>query len=186
MENLNSPIMPQDKDKTETDPAADFASLMSDVTPLVDEKVAPVRKKRRPEPLNLPVGDENDESFADLNIETGDFLEFKRPGIQNRLFEDFRRGYIDIEATLDMHGMRVVDARQAMERFLNQSLKAGRRCVMVIHGKGQGSRDQQPVLKQKTNQWLRQKEQVLAFASAPRWNGGTGATYVLLSRKNHF
>ena len=55
---------------------------------------------------------------------------------------------------------------------------------MIIHGKGQGSKDQQPILKQKTNQWLRQRDEVLAFCSAPRWNGGTGATYVLLSRKH--
>jgi DNA-nicking Smr family endonuclease len=39
------------------------------------------------------------------------------------------------------------------------------------------------VLKQKTNQWLRQREEVLAFATAPRWDGGTGAVYVLLSGK---
>ncbi len=175
MSNSDFPDLPDNDD--------DFASLMDDVTPLQDGKVEPVRKKRPPKPLNLPVGDEDEDTLADLNIETGDFLEFKRPGIQNRLFDDFRRGYIEVEATLDMHGMRVVDARQAMERFLSQSSRIGRRCIMVIHGKGQGSKDQQPVLKQKTNQWLRQRDEVLAFASAPRWNGGTGATYVLLSRK---
>lgn len=161
-----------------------FHEAMADVTPLQDDRIDHVRKKRRPVPLNLPVGDEESDDFADMNIETGDELLFQRPGIQNRLFQDLRRGYIEPEASLDLHGMRVVDARQAMGRFLQQSLQRQRRCVIIIHGKGQGSKEQQPVLKQKTNQWLRQRDEVLAFCSAPRWNGGTGATYVLLSRKH--
>ncbi len=175
--------MNDDQDHKENDSL--FNAAMADVTPLKDDRIPPVTKKRRPVPLKLPVGDEDTEDFADMNIETGDELSFKRPGIQNRLFDDLRRGYIEAEATLDLHGMRVVDARQAMARFLQQALQRHRRCIIVIHGKGQGSKDQQPVLKQKTNQWLRQRDEVLAFCSAPRWNGGTGATYVLLSRKRH-
>ena len=171
-------------DKTAKNDDKLFRQAMADVTPIKDKRITPVRKKHRPVPLNLPVGDENEEDFADLQIETGEELIFKRPGIQNRVFEDLKRGYIEPEATLDLHGMRVVDARQAMSRFLQQSLKRHLRCIMVIHGKGQGSKDQQPILKQKTNQWLRQRDEVLAFCSAPRWNGGTGATYVLLSRKH--
>jgi len=177
--------MADDKDKNnDCDPDNNlFLDAMSEVTPLKDQRITPGSGKRRPVPLNLPVGDEHQEEFADTSIETGDELLFQRPGIQNRLFSDLRRGYIDTEATLDLHGMRVVDARQAMARFIHQSTRRQRRCVLVIHGKGQGSKDQQPVLKQKTNQWLRQRDEVLAFCSAPRWNGGTGATYVLLSRK---
>ncbi len=180
--------MSSDKDKkTQTGDSDSFASMMTDVTPIDSEnKVEPVRKKRKPVPLNLPTGDEDSDTLADLNIETGDFLEFKRDGIQNRVFDDLRRGYIEVESVLDLHGMRVVDARPAMERFLKQSLQKGHRCILVIHGKGQGSKDQQPVLKQKTNQWLRQRDEVLAFSSAPRWNGGTGATTVLLSKKHFY
>jgi DNA-nicking Smr family endonuclease len=100
----------EDKKKTADKPAESFAELMPDVTPIAHNRVAPARKKRRPEPLNLPIGDEEREELADLSIETGDFLEFKRDGIQNRLFDDLRRGYIEVESVLDMHGMRVVDA----------------------------------------------------------------------------
>ncbi|MET0035007.1 MAG: Smr/MutS family protein [Candidatus Thiodiazotropha lotti] len=38
----------------------------------------------------------------------------------------------------------------------------------------------QPILKHKLNIWLRQRDDVLAFTSAPRRDGGTGAAYVLL------
>jgi len=167
----------------DSDEQNEFEQAMNGVTPLKDERVTPDKKKPRPVKLNLPVEDDKDDGFADMNIETGDELSFQRPGIQNRLFADLKRGYIEPEATLDLHGMRVTEASQSMNRFLNHALKRRLRCVLIIHGKGQGSRDQQPVLKQKTNQWLRQRDEVLAFSSAPRWNGGTGATYVLLSRK---
>lgn len=160
-----------------------FREAMRDVEPIEDGRADPYRKKRRPEPLNLPVGDERADDFADLAIETGEFLEFRRPGIQNRVFRDLQRGVIEAQGTLDLHGLRVREAKPALARFLNHSLASGRRCVRIIHGKGIGSGGQQPVLKQKTNQWLRQKDEVLAFVTAPRWDGGTGAVYVLLSGK---
>jgi DNA-nicking Smr family endonuclease len=169
--------------KPEDDDLDLFRSAMADVDPLASDSTEPFKAKHRPVPLNLPVGDEEEEQLGDLNIETPEFLEFVRPGIQKRVFQDLQRGVIEPEATLDLHGMRVMEARTAFSRFLNQSLKAQRRCVKIIHGKGRGSEGQQPILKQKTNQWLQQVDAVLAFCAAPRWDGGTGAAYVLLSRK---
>lgn len=161
---------------------AAFREAMEGVERMKDKRADPYRRKRRPVPHDLPVGDEKEDEFGDLAIETPDFLEFRRPGIQNRLFHDLRRGVIETEGSLDLHGLRVREARPALARFLNHSLATGRRCVRIIHGKGRGA-GQPPVLKQKTNQWLRQKDEVLAFVTAPRWDGGTGAVYVLLSGK---
>lgn len=173
-----------DQDKpSDDDEAATFRAAMEDVEPIDTQRPDPYRRRRRPEPLNLPVGDEEDEGFADLAIETPDFLEFRRPGIQNRVFRDLQRGVIEPEGTIDLHGLRVHEAKPALARFLAYSLSTGRRCVRIIHGKGRGSGAVQPVLKQKANQWLRQRDEVLAFVSAPRWDGGSGAVYVLLSGK---
>lgn len=171
--------------KTEDDELALFREAMGDVEPMAQDRAAPYQARRRPEPLNLPTGDgEDGDELADLAIETGDFLEFMRPGIQHRVFADLQRGMIPPDDSLDLHGMRVQEARRAFARFIGQSLQQQRRCVRIIHGKGRNSEGQQPVLKQKTNQWLRQMDAVLAFSTAPRWDGGTGATYVLLSRKH--
>lgn len=178
MQNMSS----SENDKPEND---DFRAAMSDVQRIDVDQAEPYRRRRRPLPLNLPVGDEKDDDFADLPIETGDFLEFRRPGIQDRLFRDLRRGAIEASGSLDLHGMRVHEARPALARFLAYSLSTGRRCVRIIHGKGRGSNAPQPVLKQKVNQWLRQKDEVQAFVSAPRWDGGTGAVYVLLANRQH-
>jgi DNA-nicking Smr family endonuclease len=52
--------------------------------------------------------------------------------------------------------------------------------VRIIHGKGYGSREQAPVLKSRLNHWLREQQDVLAFCSSRRDQGGTGAVNVLL------
>lgn len=140
--------------------------------------------KRKPKPLPLPNRDDDPLELDDVEVrDTPTFLEFRRPGIQDRVFRDLSRGVIPVQASVDLHGMRVAEARSTLARFLQQSLAQRRHCVRIVHGKGFGS-EHQPVLKQNVNQWLRQRPEVLAFCSAPRWDGGTGATYVLLSRKH--
>ncbi|BAO44805.1 Smr/MutS family protein [Thiolapillus brandeum] len=170
-------------DNSGDDEFSAFQEAMQGVTPLEHDKASPWKQRKRPVPLeHSPDGSAPGDEFADTSEDTPDFLEFRRPGIQHRLWSDLQRGVLQPEATLDLHGMRVRDARQALAQFLNQSLAGRKRCVRIIHGKGRGS-SQQPVLKQRLNQWLPQKKEVLAYCSAPRWDGGTGAAYVLLSRK---
>jgi len=50
----------------------------------------------------------------------------------------------------------------------------------VVHGKGLGSRDRQPVLKGKVKRWLVQRDEVIAFCQARAPDGGAGALIVLL------
>lgn len=157
---------------------------MSGVTPLRQQSTRPW--KHRPPPRPLPKeaeSGEDEEAFVDVNITTHDFLEYRSDGIQHRLFQELQRGLIKPERTLDLHGLRVAEARSELAQFIRWSAQRGLRCVRIIHGKGQRSSDQQPILKQKVNQWLPQRKEVLAFVSAPRWDGGTGAVYVLLSKK---
>ncbi|MEJ2591446.1 MAG: Smr/MutS family protein [Candidatus Thiodiazotropha sp.] len=163
-----------------------FRETLKDVSPLDQRRREPYRRRLPPRPLNLPVGDEETESdlYSEHEIETGDFLDFARPGIQQRVMHDLRRGYLEIGAELDLHGLTVRYAREDLNRFLETCHQRGIRCVRIIHGKGYGSQGRQPVLKQKLNLWLRQREDVLAFTSAPRHDGGTGAAYVLLRNPN--
>ncbi|MGV6826356.1 MAG: Smr/MutS family protein [bacterium] len=173
----------RDDEKNRDDDASLFREALGDVTPLKHDRATPYKQRRRPEPLGLGTSEDEGDEFADTAEEAPPFLEFKRSGVQNRVYQDLGRGLIPPEETLDLHGMRVVDARKALARFLANSLHHSHRCVRIIHGKGQGSANQQPVLKQRVNQWLKQHDGVLAFRSAPRWDGGTGAVYVLLSLK---
>ena len=150
------------------------------------DKAAPYKPRLKPFPLPAkpPVtGEELEDDFADMALETGEELLFVRPGVQNRLFQELRRGRIPPESMIDLHGLRVVEARPVLAQFLAHARKHRLRVIQIVHGKGFGSQSRQPILKQKVNQWLRQRPEVLAFCSAPRFDGGTGATYVLLSRK---
>lgn len=112
----------------------------------------------------------------------GDTLFFARPGLQQRIIRKLRRGQFSIGAELDMHGMIVREARNALTPFLINCRSRGIRCLRIIHGKGLSSRDGKPVLKMQLDHWLRQRLEVVAFCSARRNDGGTGAVYVLLKR----
>jgi len=164
-----------------------FREAMDDADLHRHEEVEPFKPRLPPVPLppNPGVtGEKPGDEFADLNIETPEELRFMRPGVQNRLFHDLRRGHLPPQESLDLHGLRVAEARTVLARFLSHCRYHRLRVVHIIHGRGQGSQERQPILKQKVNQWLQQRDEVLAFCSAPRFDGGLGAVYVLLSRKH--
>ena len=97
-----------------------------------------------------------------------------------------RRGDYAVQGHLDLHGMTSADAKDAVDRFLNESRRVGKRCVLIVHGRGLNAKDQIPVLKERLRVWLQQRgrigRSVLAFATARPHDGGAGAVYVLLRR----
>jgi DNA-nicking Smr family endonuclease len=156
---------------------------LRDVRPLGHDRAEPFRRRLPPRPLSLDDGSSDPEErdlYSENELEVTDELYFARPGIQDRVVRELRRGHLEIGLELDLHGLRVRHAREDLNRFLEECHRRNIRCVRIIHGKGYGSEDKQPILKQKLNLWLRQREDVLAFTSATRRDGGTGAAYVLL------
>ncbi len=155
---------------------------MEDAEPLRHELVEPFR--RRPPPIPRPSLAESDETtpatLSESEVETHDYLLFARPGVQKRVLYDLQRGRIDIGLELDLHGMSAEYARAILREFLADCAARRVRCARIIHGKGFGSAARQPVLKSRVNYWLRLRADVLAFCSATRRDGGTGAVYVLL------
>lgn len=119
------------------------------------------------------------------DIHTGEQIEFYRPGLQKGLVRQLRRGQFAVEAELDLHGMRVAEARQALLTAMGRWQVQRLRVVRIIHGKGHGSPGKQPVLKRKLDRWLRQMEAVLAYTTARPEHGGAGAIYLLLKRGQH-
>lgn len=117
-----------------------------------------------------------------MDLETGEELVFRRPGVPAALFTQLRRGRLAVKGEIDLHGLTGEQARRELRAFLAESLDARIQCVRVVHGKGLRSGERGPVLKAGVNRWLRQWDDVLAFVSAPARDGGTGAVYVLLRR----
>ena len=165
-----------------------FRQAMADVRRLKHDHPPPSLPKPKPEPRQTEtdearvMADSLSDEFDPIDTETGEELLFARPGIQKQVLRKLRQGKYAVERELDLHGMRVEQARQALTMFLAQCRDNGIRCIRIIHGKGLGSHQKQPVLKGKTNRWLQQRDEVLAFCSARPVDGGTGAVYVLLKR----
>lgn len=113
-------------------------------------------------------------------IEVGEELSYLKPGLSPRLLRRLKRGHFSIADEIDLHQMTAEVARAAVKVFLDDSQRAARLCVKIIHGKGLRSRSQGPVLKGLVDGLLRRRADVLAFASAPPAKGGTGAVVVLL------
>lgn len=113
-------------------------------------------------------------------LDTDDQLSFRRPGIGVEITRRLRSGHWSIQRQLDLHGLRVDEAREALGDFIRHAHKTGLRCVRVVHGKGLGSPGKSPVLKSRVQRWLVQKNEVLAFVQARPMDGGAGALVVLL------
>ncbi|NUU00331.1 Smr/MutS family protein [Herbaspirillum robiniae] len=122
----------------------------------------------------------SDEFTVDTLMDSDENLSFARPGVGQDVLSKLRRGHWVIQAQLDLHGYRRDQAREALGEFLRESRKRGIRCVRVIHGKGLGSVNKEPVLKHKVRSWLAQKDEVMAFCQARAADGGAGALVVLL------
>jgi DNA-nicking Smr family endonuclease len=119
-------------------------------------------------------------------------------GLDRRTAERLRRGQFPIEARIDLHGQTQAEAHRALTAFVTGSHKAGRRCVLVITGKGgpPGARQdsgegvmpdrERGILRRAVPRWLNEPDLrplILGFAQAQPTHGGAGAVYVLLRRK---
>jgi DNA-nicking Smr family endonuclease len=116
----------------------------------------------------------------DSALETGEEAVFLRDGLSRQVLRKLRRGHWVVQDELDLHGMTRPEAREALAAFLREAVRRARRCVRIVHGKGLGSKNREPVLKGKVRVWLAQREEVLAFCQAPAPQGGSGAMLVLL------
>ncbi len=117
------------------------------------------------------------------------------PGLDRRSTQRLAKGQLPIEATLDLHGHRQATAHRALEAFILAAHRAGRRCVLVVTGKGaeksetaawQMGEEEPGVLKRNLPRWLAMPplaDKVLAIRPALPQHGGEGAFYVLLRRE---
>jgi DNA-nicking Smr family endonuclease len=166
--------------KRDDDGRSEFEAAMGDVEKLAgrDRTLAPVpppvgkRPPREAEPVRFE------------GLRNGERLEGRAPGIDRKLLRRLRAGAFEVEQRVDLHGLLAAEARESVREAMIEAFAAGRRCVLVIHGRGLHS-SEQPVLKRALPDWLAEPplgERVMAFASATPEHGGLGATYVLLRR----
>ena len=175
------------KPKLDDDDATLFREAVRDVKPLSHDQPG-VTPRRRPPRARFARAAGFAVLEADLSpaesepiIAEGEALTFRRSGVAESVVRKLRRGGFGIAGELDLHGLTVTQATQALGEFLAAALAHRARCVRIIHGKGLRSGHGGPVLKGVVSGILRRTSAVVAFVSARPEDGGTGATYVLLA-----
>ena len=159
-----------------------WQQAMQDVAPLAPRSAPP---KTRAMPAGRPLARQAappPPAFHDLPPLTLD----RFAGIDKASALRLKRGKLAIEARLDLHGMTQDEAHGALAGFIRTARAGGKRCVLVITGRG-APRDHGGggVLRTAVPRWLAEPEfrpHLLAIATAQPQDGGAGALYVMLRR----
>jgi DNA-nicking Smr family endonuclease len=198
------PPRPKAPSRVEEDEQRLFERAMAGVKPLADrarrqraiEPAKDTAVPARPKPKVARASEDAlaDAELADL-IESGEALQTEEVGesvaavargIDRRVLKRLRAGQFPVEAELDLHGRTRAEAETELSRFVVRARGEGRRCVLVIHGRGLGSGPEGAVLRSTVREALAQgplRRHLLAFTSAPPAHGGDGALLLLLRRK---
>ena len=126
-------------------------------------------------------------------IVISDHFPGRAPGIDRKTSLKLKKGKVEIDYKLDLHGLTQIEAKQALEQAILGAWKNKLRLILVITGKGlrqSKSNDLSDngatgILRRIVPMWLKEaplSNFVLAFSSAQQTHGGSGALYVLLRR----
>lgn len=137
--------------------------------------VAPVSLPPIAKPLPARKADEDGEEDADGS--------FAADGVDRRELRKLTRGEHPPASRLDLHGLKAAEACASVQRFVDASRRQHHRCICIVHGRGLRSPGGIAVLKARVRAHLKSHPAVLAYADAPRSDGGAGAVYVLLRRQ---
>ncbi|MCL5024484.1 MAG: Smr/MutS family protein [Nitrospirae bacterium] len=113
--------------------------------------------------------------------DTGEYMEGTGPCVGGDLTRKLHRGEFAVQDSIDLHGMTLPEADEALRLFFREAVRRRLFCVKVIHGRGLRSPNG-PVLKEAFRKLLHGqfRKWVLAYATAKDCDGGLGATYVIL------
>lgn len=146
-----------------------WENIIKDVKPL---------HKLKPKPIAAPKRESIPQNLIHVRVTK---LRSNSPQPMSR--KEFR--HVEIEARLDMHGMTLNDAYQALERFLKRAQENGYRTVLIITGKGALSSEN--TLRRQLPRWLEEKpfrDLIVSFSHPVKpQHGGQGAFYVRVKRK---
>ncbi|PIQ36356.1 MAG: SMR domain protein [Lysobacterales bacterium CG17_big_fil_post_rev_8_21_14_2_50_64_11] len=163
-----------------------FRSAIGAVRPLPETPPAPRQRPPKPVP-RMHLRDEadaiaashaTDPAIAQMLAEGA--LAWRRAHVSERVLARLKRGDYAVQDEVDLHGLNEASARKLLQAFLANARRERWQCLRIIHGKGLSSEHGASVLRPVVAHRLSQCGDVLAFASAPQNQGGSGATLVLL------
>jgi DNA-nicking Smr family endonuclease len=181
------------EDDLETDVAI-FEDAMADVKrisrdncveKLTTAQVQPFSRNNNASEILIALEDLIKHGTGFVVANTPEYIEGTAYNVNPEITKRLHRGDFAIQGYIDLHGLNVEDAQHAFENFLEQSIAAGKRVVLIIHGRGLSS-PQKPILKTNVHKWLTSgpwRKWIMAYSSARWCDGGAGATYILLRQR---
>ncbi|MGK0258387.1 MAG: DNA-nicking Smr family endonuclease, partial [Candidatus Azotimanducaceae bacterium] len=187
--------MPGDDLPNELSEEEAFYAEMADVKPLdkgrkqtnsAQTELTPGHIQRQADAVNVrkDVADPNYLTLSEVpGVEPLLYLEWKKDGVQNAVFNKLKRDGYGVEASLDLHRKTVKEARELLFTFLSTASAKSQRCVLLSPGKGEFSKTPGR-LKSYVATWLIAHTEVIAYCSAERHHGGVGSVYVLVRKSD--
>jgi len=189
-----------DKDKNRPDTSAEDKKLWDyvskTITPLYSDRVLNMSfDDVKPLKSNNQVRTVPTPDFDSIGLDTPEHSISPRSqksdapqshSIDKRTLDRLKKGKMQIDRTLDMHGMTQETAHNALRRALMAAHKDGLRLVLVVTGKGQRSSGEGGILRRRLKEWCELSplsDIVLQIHNARPKHGGGGAFYVYLRRK---
>lgn len=110
--------------------------------------------------------------------------------IDKNLLRKIKRGKININATLDLHGQKYKESKIIVLNFIKNNFFKEKRLLLIITGKGKRSnissgREFRGILKESVPKWLCSftlSKYIIWFDEAGPENGGSGAILVYLKK----
>lgn len=165
-----------------------FHEAMADVREIREFRDIPFRSPKGVSPRSTPKDDDVEvlsqivKGKRKIRLsDTGEYMAWtsscRRPDITRRLHQ----GHFAVQDFIDLHGMTLTEAEEALTSFFRDAVKKRLFCIKVIHGRGLRS-PRGPVLKEAFRQLLHGpfRKWIIAYATAQDCDGGLGATYVIL------
>ena len=179
-EKVLSDVIPIERSSSSRDPyqkTVKIAEQRSDLNFASENSNNRTKERSFPEPLFL-----------------NDFLPGRAPGLDRGTSTKMAKGQFKIQGRLDLHGMTQQKAHVALTDFIQGAYREKKRNLLVITGKGKRREradsdfyeTAEGVLKRSVPGWMAEpplRSLVLAFSTAKKAHGGTGALYVLLRRR---
>ena len=174
-----------------------FQKAMDGVKPLKNRKSRPgIFSKRNAEIKHFREEEDLQQAIMELRElvqgkrplpveKTPEYMDGPRINSDRQLLRRLRSGDFAIQAYCELHGLTSDEAMNVCDGFMSDSIMSNRRCIAYIHGRGRSSPGR-PVLKEMVKSFLnrgRFRRYILAYCSAPSWDGGPGVTYVLLRKR---
>ena len=168
-----------------------FLDAMADVREIREFRQIPPQQPRKvvfsPERKDDSLGDLRRVVRGETKIrisDTGEYREWVSPNTRKDILRKLHQGYFSVQDFIDLHGMTLIEAEEALSLFFKEAIRKRLFCIKVIHGRGLRSPNG-PVLKKALERLLqgRFRKWILAYSTAKDCDGGLGATYIIFKSK---